>query len=85
MEIKLILQKLILQIKKEIAVGNGFTLKVPTEWDYAMKITHRTKAQLQMYEMVFDGIIFHLPKILSNCAEFNNADNNQPQQLTDEE
>ena len=56
------LQNLIIKIKEEIAVANNYTLEIPTKWDYAMKITNRTKKQIELYEMILDGIIFYLAK-----------------------
>lgn len=68
-EIKKELQNLITKIKEEIAIANDYTLETPTKWDYAMKITHRTKRQLELYDMVFDGLIFHLVPLISSSYQ----------------
>ena len=39
-------------IKEDVAKAFGYTLEMPTIWNYAMLMTYRTKRQLQMYEEV---------------------------------
>jgi hypothetical protein len=36
------------KIKEQVAEEFGATLKLPTKWDYAMKLFYRTKTQLRM-------------------------------------
>ena len=47
------------ELKKQIALKYGFKLKMPTEWDYAMKVVNRTNKQLEMYEDLIKEIIQH--------------------------
>lgn len=41
-------------IKNKIAKDYGYTLEMPTAWDYAMLATHRTKTQINMYELLVE-------------------------------
>lgn len=49
--------ELLIEIKEKVAEWNGFKLQMPTKWDYAMKITHRTNKQLLMYDEVIDLLL----------------------------
>ena len=44
----------IIEIKEKIAKQAGYPSGIVNEsaWDYAMLMTHRTKAQLELYERV---------------------------------
>ena len=46
------MEKIIFEIKEQVALDYGITFKMPTYWDYAMLLTSRTKAQLGLYEEV---------------------------------
>ena len=45
--------------KEIIAKNYGFELEINTKWDYAMKITHRSNKQIEMYEETL--------KFMANC------------------
>lgn len=52
-------------IKEVVAQRCGYNIEMPTKWDYAMTMTHRTKLQLRMYDAVIKIIAidanYHLP------------------------
>ena len=47
-----IMEKIIFEIKEQVAIEWGAKLKLPTFWNYAMLITSRKKEQLDLYEEV---------------------------------
>lgn len=55
------MESFINEIKNEVAKDFGATLEIPTLWNYAMMLTHRTKKQLELYEEVIRRIVVKLP------------------------
>ena len=51
------MSSIIEKIKERVAIKNGFNMKMPTCWNYAMLITHRTKQQLKLYDEVIEDLM----------------------------
>jgi uncharacterized protein with PIN domain len=45
-------EKLIKEVKEKVAEWHGYELSMPTKWNYAMVLHHRTKQQILLYEEV---------------------------------